>query len=46
MFAMVSPSHASDGVAEVILAMVRCRCQIILVMVLTSHVGDGSAEAT
>jgi hypothetical protein len=28
------PSHASDGVAKVTLAMARCRYQVMLVMVL------------
>jgi hypothetical protein len=32
-------SHAGDGVVEA-----RCRCRVWLVMVLSSHVGNGAAE--
>jgi hypothetical protein len=57
MLAMVLPSHAGNGVAEAMLAMVqcryrdnlvvaRCRCRVMLATALSSHVGDCVVEAT
>jgi hypothetical protein len=54
---MVLPSHAGNGVAEATLAMVqccyrdnlvvaRCRCRVMLAIVLSSHVGDCVVEVT
>jgi hypothetical protein len=47
-------SHASDGAAESCwrwrcrgdLAATRCRCRVVLAMVLSSHADDGAAEVT
>jgi hypothetical protein len=44
-------SHSGDGAAELCwqwrcrghLAVARCRCRVMLVTVLSSHVGDGTA---
>jgi hypothetical protein len=43
---MLLPSHASNGVAEVMLAVARCRCRVMLVMVLSSIAGDDAVEST
>jgi hypothetical protein len=47
-------SHASDNAAESYwqrrcqgdLAMARCRCQVMLTIMLSSYDGDGAVEAT
>jgi hypothetical protein len=40
------PSHAGDGVTEVMLVVVRCHCRVMLAMSLPSLAGDGAIEAT
>jgi hypothetical protein len=42
---MSLPSHASDVAAELVLSVARCKCQVILVIVLPSHAGVGDVEA-
>jgi hypothetical protein len=44
--ATVLLSHVDDDAAEAALVMARCRCQIMLVIVLPSHASDGTAKAT
>jgi hypothetical protein len=47
-------SHAGDGAAKSCwqqrywdnIATMRCRCRVMLMMVLPSHPGDGAAGAT
>jgi hypothetical protein len=50
-------SHVSDGAVEAMLAVVQCRCRVILVlsllwrhsrgaMLILSHADDGAVEAT
>jgi hypothetical protein len=46
MLAMVLPSLAGNGAAEVMLVVVWCRYRVMLVTVLSSHTSDGAAEAT
>jgi hypothetical protein len=38
--------HVGDDAAEVMLAVAQCRCQVMLVMALSSHATDGVADAT
>jgi hypothetical protein len=44
--AMSLPRLPCDAVAEVTLNMARCRCRVMLMMRLPSHVGDDDADAT
>jgi hypothetical protein len=43
---MLLSSHAGDSIAEAMLAVARCRCRVMLVMVLLSIAGDDTAEST
>jgi hypothetical protein len=40
-----SLSHDGDGAVEAMLAMTRCRCRVMLAIVLPSHAGDGATES-
>jgi hypothetical protein len=42
--AMASLSHAGDGMAEVMLAVTRCRCRVMPTTLLPSHAGNGTSE--
>jgi uncharacterized membrane protein YpjA len=45
---MLLLSHAGNGAVESMLVMVRCRCRVMLTMVLSSlsHAGDSIVEVT
>jgi hypothetical protein len=38
-------SYAGDGAVEVMLAMARCRYQVMLMTTLLSHTGDDATES-
>jgi hypothetical protein len=38
--------HASDGAADVTLAVAQCRCRVILATTLSTHASDGADETT
>jgi hypothetical protein len=46
MLATVLPSPTGDGASETTLVVTRCRCRVMLAVVLSSHDSDDAAEAT
>jgi hypothetical protein len=46
MPAMALSSHAGDGAVKAALVVARCCCRVMLVTMLSSHIGDDATEAT
>jgi hypothetical protein len=46
MLATVLPSPIGDSAVEATMVVARCRCRVMLTIVLPSYASDGTIEAT